>query len=172
MQADLSVSSQLGLDPAQLFARFSQSPTLGPCMNDPRILQALMEMASNGPEALKKYEGDKAVIEAAMEAGGMIEQMQREQISGSSSSCPPASSSDSSMGGIQQELGMRPEELMQRLMARPDLMATVQNPKVFAAVQEIAQSPWKIVKYLFDKEVVAAVKGMKELLQPSQHSKH
>lgn len=36
---------------------------------------------SNGPEALKKYEGDKDIIEAAMEAGDIIQQMQQEQAS-------------------------------------------------------------------------------------------
>jgi hypothetical protein len=34
---------------------------------------------SNGPEALKKYSGDQEVVEAAMEAGDIIQQVQQEQ---------------------------------------------------------------------------------------------
>jgi hypothetical protein len=34
---------------------------------------------SNGPDALKKYSGDQEVVEAAMEAGDIIQQVQQEQ---------------------------------------------------------------------------------------------
>jgi activator of HSP90 ATPase len=101
---------------------------------------------SNGPDAMKKYSGDKEVVEAAMEAGDIIAHMQQQasangsggsSSSSSSESASTSSSEASSTGGAasssstaSQLLGIKPEELMQRLMARPDIMARVQNPKV------------------------------------------
>ncbi|KAF8069370.1 TIC40 [Scenedesmus sp. PABB004] len=170
MASGLSASSRAGLDPAALFERFSQSPTLAPRMNDPRVLAALMDLASNGPDALKKYSGDQEVVEAAMEAGDIITAMQQEQEqqAGGSGGAAAAAAPASSPGGVadaEAQLGMRPEELMQRLMARPDLLAKVQDPKVQQALQEVSASPWKIVKYLFNKDVMAAIKEMKDMLQ-------
>ena len=36
-------------------------------------------LCSNGPDALKKYEGDKAVLDAYMEAAEMIQEAHKEQ---------------------------------------------------------------------------------------------
>lgn len=41
-----------------------------------------------------------------------------------------SSSSSSSMAAIEQQLGVKPQDLMQRLMSRPDLLAKVQDPEV------------------------------------------
>ena len=48
----------------------------------------------------------------------------------SSSSSSGSSSGSSSMAAVEQQLGVPPQELMQRLMARPDLLAKVQDPEV------------------------------------------
>ncbi len=40
------------------------------------------------------------------------------------------SSSPGSISAVEQQLGVKPEEMMQRLMARPDLLEKVQDPKV------------------------------------------
>jgi hypothetical protein len=40
---------------------------------------AALPCCSNGPEALKKHSGDQEVVEAAMEAGDIIQQVQQEQ---------------------------------------------------------------------------------------------
>eukprot|EP00878_Enallax_costatus_P024991 GHUV01026707.1.p1 GENE.GHUV01026707.1~~GHUV01026707.1.p1 ORF type:complete len:385 (+),score=94.03 GHUV01026707.1:234-1388(+) len=139
LQSQLSDSNQAGLDPTALFERFQQSPSLGPRMSDPRVLAALMDMASHGPEALKKYESDKDIVEAAMEAGDIIQQMQQEQDNKAGSS--GTSSAGGSTAGLQptpslagiEQLGLKPHELMQRLMAKPELLAKVQDPKVNCA---------------------------------------
>lgn len=48
----------------------------------------------------------------------------------SSTGSSSANSSSSSMAAIEQQLGVSPQELMQRLMSRPDLLAKVQDPEV------------------------------------------
>lgn len=48
----------------------------------------LTPLCSNGADALKKYEGDKDIVEAAMEAGDILQQLQHEGVSGS---CLPLS---------------------------------------------------------------------------------
>jgi hypothetical protein len=132
-------------------------------------------VCSNGADALKQYEGDKEVIEAAMEAGDILQQLQQSRgssVSSPGSSAGASSSSGSSaagasgpLGALEQQLGVKPEQLMQRLMARPDLLAKIQDPEVHAALVEVSQKPWKLVKYLFNSKVMAAVKDMKGLLQ-------
>eukprot|EP00775_Hariotina_reticulata_P005093 gene5093-5334_t len=95
----------------QRIAQMAQqtSPVLAERLRNPRVMQAVLEMTRLGPEALKQYEGDKDVLEAAMEAGTIIQQMQQEK-------------------------------------------------EVQAALMEVSQSPWKIVKYLFNKDVMATMK--------------
>lgn len=44
------------------------------------------------------------------------------------------------------------------------------DPKVQAALQEVAKSPWKVVKYLMDKDVMAVVSAMKDALQQERSS--
>jgi hypothetical protein len=36
---------------------------------------------SNGADALKKYQGDKDIVEAAMEAGQILQQLQQQGVS-------------------------------------------------------------------------------------------
>jgi hypothetical protein len=50
-----------------------------------------------------------------------------------SSSDPSSENSSSSMAAIEQQLGVKPQDLMQRLMAHPDLLARVQDPEVGGA---------------------------------------
>ncbi len=58
---------------------------------------------------------------------------------------------------MEKQLGIKPEELLQRLVARPDLMAKVNDPKVQKALIEVAGQPWKAVKYLFNKDVMSVL---------------
>lgn len=45
-----------------------------------------------------------------------------------------AGPSATSMAGLEQQLGVNPQELMQRLMARPDMVAKIQDPEVSETV--------------------------------------
>jgi len=51
-------------------------------------------------------------------------------VQGSAGGASSESSSSSSMAAIEQQLGVKPQDLMQRLMSRPDLLAKVQDPEV------------------------------------------
>jgi hypothetical protein len=42
----MSATLQAGIDPAALIQRFQQSPTLAKAMENPRVLAALMDMAT------------------------------------------------------------------------------------------------------------------------------
>jgi hypothetical protein len=48
----------------------------------------------------------------------------------SSSDDSSTASSSSSMAAMEEQLGVKTQELMQRLMSRPDLLAKVQDPEV------------------------------------------
>jgi hypothetical protein len=47
---------------------------------------------------------------------------------------------------------------MRRALARPELLARVRDPEVQAALSEVAASPWKVVKHLFNPKVMGALK--------------
>lgn len=159
----MTATLQAGIDPSQLIQRFQQSPSLAKAMENPRVLAALMDMASNGADALKKYEGDKDMVEAAMEAGEILQQLHTE--GSTTGGCGSQASSSSSVAAMEEQLGVQPQELMQRLMSRPDLLAKVQDPEVQAALMDISKSPWKIIKYTFNKKVMSALKDMKDVVQ-------
>lgn len=133
-----------------------------------------MDVVSNGPKALEKYSGDKTVVEAWIEASELLEQQrkeeeaeqQRQQAAAGAQQQQAASASEASAsaaveGGSSQAermLGVKPEELMARVMGRPELMQRVQDPEVQQALTEVAARPWKIVKYLFNSKVMGALK--------------
>lgn len=53
------------------------------------------------------------------------------------------------------ELGVKPEDVITKVMANPELAAGFANPKVQAAILDISSNPMNIVKYQTDPEVMA-----------------
>ena len=51
------------------------------------------------------------------------------------------------------ELGLKPEDVISKVMSNPELASGFSNPKVQAAIIDISQSPMNIVKYQNDPEV-------------------
>lgn len=51
------------------------------------------------------------------------------------------------------ELGLKPEDVISKVMADPELAAGFQNPKVQAAIMDISQNPMNIMKYQTEPEV-------------------
>jgi hypothetical protein len=47
---------------------------------------------------------------------------------------------------------------MQLLMSDPALAEKLKQPRVQAALAEISQSPWKTLKYVFDRDVMDVFK--------------
>lgn len=46
VSAGMSATLQAGIDPARLIQRFQESPSLAKAMENPRVLAALMDMAT------------------------------------------------------------------------------------------------------------------------------
>jgi len=146
-----------------------------------------MDVVSNGPDALKKYSGDKAIVEAWVEAAAILEQQQQQQqradgadttaTAGGAPPTPPGTPRPSTPGAAadpeaiaraEAALGVAPEELMRRMMGRPELMARVTDPEVQRALSEVAAAPWKVVKYLLNKKVMGALNGMRSVIQETR----
>lgn len=53
-------------------------------------------------------------------------------------------------------MGMKPEEVVQKIMATPDLAAAFQNPRVQAAIMDCSANPMNIAKYQDDAEIMGA----------------
>ena len=51
------------------------------------------------------------------------------------------------------ELGLKPEDVISKVMSNPELASGFSNPKVQAAIIDISQNPMNIVKYQNDPEV-------------------
>eukprot|EP00955_Chlamydomonas_euryale_P040616 351771-Chlamydomonas_euryale.AAC.1 len=56
-------------------------------------------------------------------------------------------------------------QLMTMMMADPELMKRLESPKVQAALQEVGKSPWKTIKYVFDKEVMEVFGALNNLMR-------
>ncbi len=52
------------------------------------------------------------------------------------------------------ELGLKPEDVISKVMANPELAAGFSNPKVQAAIMDISQNPMNIMKYQTDPEIM------------------
>ncbi|MEW5312993.1 MAG: hypothetical protein WDW38_004589 [Sanguina aurantia] len=56
-----------------------------------------------------------------------------------------------------QELGLKPEDVISKVMANPELAAGFQNPKVQAAIIDISANPMNVTKYQNDPEIMTVV---------------
>ena len=64
------------------------------------------------------------------------------------------------------DLGLKPEDVISKVMSDPELASGFSNPKVQAAIIDISQNPMNIVKYQNDPEVrqgVLALLGNEDL---------
>ncbi|KAG2445908.1 hypothetical protein HXX76_000511 [Chlamydomonas incerta] len=64
------------------------------------------------------------------------------------------------------ELGLKPEDVISKVMANPDLAAGFSNPKVQAAIMDISQNPMNIMKYQTDPEIMKVLEKVTEIFQP------
>ncbi|KAH7282144.1 hypothetical protein KP509_35G014600 [Ceratopteris richardii] len=62
-----------------------------------------------------------------------------------------------------EQIGMTPEEMVGKILASPDIAASLQNPKVVEAIMDCSQNPLNITKYQNDKEVMNALMKIAEL---------
>lgn len=64
------------------------------------------------------------------------------------------------------ELGLKPEDVIQKVMATPDLAAAFSKPNVQQAIFDISQNPMNIVKYQDDPEVRIVLEKVTEIFGP------
>ncbi|KAG1677073.1 hypothetical protein FOA52_001243 [Chlamydomonas sp. UWO 241] len=65
------------------------------------------------------------------------------------------------------ELGLKPEDVISKVMSTPDLAAGFSNPKVQAAIIDISQNPMNIMKYQNDPEIMKVLEKVTEVFQPA-----
>ncbi|GLC39353.1 hypothetical protein PLESTB_000894100 [Pleodorina starrii] len=70
---------------------------------------------------------------------------------------PPGGASPSSGAGI--------NPLVALMSTDPKAAKWLDNPQVMAALEEVHKSPWKTVKYVFNRDVMEAFKDLKELMR-------
>ncbi|KXZ55944.1 hypothetical protein GPECTOR_2g1495 [Gonium pectorale] len=64
------------------------------------------------------------------------------------------------------ELGLKPEDVISKVMSNPELAAGFSNPRVQAAIMDISQNPMNIMKYQTDPEVMKVLEKVTEIFQP------
>ncbi|MCO5603941.1 hypothetical protein L7F22_058097 [Adiantum nelumboides] len=62
-----------------------------------------------------------------------------------------------------EQIGLKPEEVVGKILASPDIAASLQNPKVVEAIMDCSQNPLNITKYQNDKEVMNALMKIAKL---------
>eukprot|EP00198_Chlamydomonas_reinhardtii_P001604 XP_001690940.1 serine-rich protein [Chlamydomonas reinhardtii] len=83
--------------------------------------------------------------------------------SASSSEASSSSSGTSEAAAASSSSDFNP--LVALMSSDPKAAKWLDNPKVMAALQEVHKSPWKTVKYIFDRDVMEAFKDLKELMR-------
>ncbi|KAF5839505.1 hypothetical protein DUNSADRAFT_576 [Dunaliella salina] len=65
-----------------------------------------------------------------------------------------------------QELGLKPEDVISKVMSNPELAAGFSNPKVQAAIMDISQNPMNVVKYNDQPEIMKVLEKVTEVFKP------
>ena len=60
-------------------------------------------------------------------------------------------------------MGMKPEDMISKMMSNPELTMAFQNPKVQAAIMDCSSNPMNITKYQDDPEVMTVFQKISEL---------
>jgi len=124
-------------------------PYLPEAMRNPDSIEWML----NNPEVRKQMEGVFASSNMGM-SPQMMEMMKQ---------------MDFSQDKVQQqfsELGLKPEDVINKVLATPDLAAGFSNPKVQQAIFDISQNPMNITKYQNDPEVMTVLEKVTELFGP------
>jgi hypothetical protein len=61
------------------------------------------------------------------------------------------------------QMGMKPEDVISKIMSNPEMTAAFQNPRVQAAIMDCSANPMNITKYQDDKEIMDVFSKISEL---------
>jgi hypothetical protein len=162
LERGLAAARAAGIDPAKVAARLASSPALRSAAGNPRVFSALLDICQHGPEAARKYEGDQEVLRAYFEAGEALQEVQAEARSGGGGGREVGPEAGAAAGVSDAEAAA-----LRALVADPALAAKLSSPRVRTALEEIAKSPLKAVKYVFDSEVREALAAARRLVKES-----
>ncbi|GHP06176.1 proteasome complex subunit Rpn13 ubiquitin receptor [Pycnococcus provasolii] len=64
-------------------------------------------------------------------------------------------------------IGMEPEDMIKKIMAKPELAAAMANPRIQSAIMDLSANPMNISKYSNDAEIMQTFNMISELFGPS-----
>ena len=165
LERGLAAARAAGIDPARVAAKLAASPALRGAAANPRIFGALLDICQNGPEAARRYEGDQEVLRAYFEAGAALQEAQAEARAGTAAPAAAAGDAPADAATAMPSLSDAEAGALRALVADPALAAKLASPRVRAALEEIARSPIRALKYAFDPEVRSALVAARRLVK-------
>ncbi|KAI8467314.1 MAG: hypothetical protein J3K34DRAFT_38776 [Monoraphidium minutum] len=131
---------------------------LYPYLPEPMRNPDSIEWMLNTPEVRKQLE--QTLAQSGMTMSPQMMQMMQQM--------------DFSQDKVQQqfsELGLKPEDVISKVLENPELASGFANPKVQAAIFDISQNPMNVVKYQEDPEIMKVLEKVTELFSPQGQGK-
>jgi len=156
----------LGTSPDEVMAKMMADPEIATAFANPRIQSALLEI-SQDQSKLSNYANDEEVMRIFSKMNAMF-------MPGSAGAAGPAATAPA-MPGVPDmndptvkaqfdALGTNPQELMQKMMQDPELVAAMMKPNVSAALMDVSQNPMNMSKYAGDAEVMGVLNKMQAMV--------
>jgi hypothetical protein len=142
----------------------SVKPYLPEGMKDPETFKSMMKnpMYRQQLEQMLENMGDQSGMMGAMNATNNDSQAQ------ATGAMPNMDMSSEEVRQQFDQLGVSPEELMQKVMADPELQKAFQEPRIQNALMECSQNPMNISKYNDDEEVMRVFTKISSLMPSGQ----
>ncbi|GBF99663.1 hypothetical protein Rsub_12482 [Raphidocelis subcapitata] len=128
---------------------------LYPYLPEPMRNPQSIEWMLNTPEVRKQLE--QTLANSGMSMSPQMMQMMQQM--------------DFSQDKVQQqfsELGLKPEDVISKVLENPELASGFSNPKVQAAIFDISQNPMNVMKYQEDPEIMKVLEKVTELFSPQK----
>ncbi|KAG1663960.1 hypothetical protein FOA52_001086 [Chlamydomonas sp. UWO 241] len=78
---------------------------------------------------------------------------------------PPGGPFPGGLPGLSPTASPGAANLMTMMMTDPELTRRLANPRVIKAIEEVGRSPWKTIKYVFDKEVMEVFGALNNVMR-------
>ncbi|KAF5836934.1 hypothetical protein DUNSADRAFT_5211 [Dunaliella salina] len=195
MEETFSRAKRLGIDPARIFQKLVSHPEIFKKLQQPHVLRAFLEVSRNPAalssydlETIEVVRKVRDILERPTESSEAAAKDADVVSETSSSSIPLPDSHDvapttgldppPSRGATTTDAEFKPSSSPQAPQAsssqasliaaceqHPIIGPKLQDPKIRKAVEEVAVSPWKTVKYIFNREVMDVFSEMNKLLK-------
>ncbi|MEW5298420.1 MAG: hypothetical protein WDW36_001545 [Sanguina aurantia] len=191
MEETFARAGKMGINPVDQISKLMSHPELTERLKEPHILSAFMDI-SQFPENISKYDEPTQEVlfkiknilaspsPTASAPDPALSQPQESVIELSGGSSAPESVSSTS-SPIDSEAGIsaagaaepvtppvptyHPNPLIMMMMSDPVTALKLNNPDVVQALEEVNKSPWKTVRWVFNREVMEAFKDVKDIMK-------